>query len=360
MSSHLVLNGVDEAEKARLESYWAKKLPRLQKLLAPFRTDLREIRLTVGHHQQDSHRSWYEGRAVIPLPTGTLAANAENEDPIVVLDRVADALVTEIKRHKERVRRDYISRRKDRDRAGLSAAGPLLQRSVEDGRWEDFFRLLRPHLRSLRDHARRELRRLEQDGTIHRREVTVDDLLDEVLAQAWQRYGNRPRHLSLDLWLIDLLDDVLERWIKQEPRPHASLEAKADEVVPEEVPREDDEEWWAELLGEEETLTLGDLIPAAEGTDAWDQLEADEQSDRLLSPINELPPARRQAFLLSALEDYPTDEIAGLQGRPESEVKKDIELARQTLRDRLLAGGYLQAAGEPATVSSIAGETAGT
>ena len=80
------------------------------------------------------------------------------------------------------------------------------------------------------------------------------------------------------------IDNVLERWIEQEPRPHASLEAKADEVVPEEVPRQDDEEWWAELLGEEETLTLGDLIPDAGGTDAWDQIEPGTLIDRIKPP----------------------------------------------------------------------------
>ena len=168
MSSHLVFNEVDDVVKARLESYWTKKLPRLQQLLIPYPTGLQEIRLTVSHHRQDSRRSWYEVRAVIHLPTGTLAVEANDEDPQVVLDRVADTFVAEIRRHKERVRRDYIFKRKSRNRADLSAAGPQLQRHVEGGRREDFFRLLRPHLRFLRDYARRELRILELEGTLHR------------------------------------------------------------------------------------------------------------------------------------------------------------------------------------------------
>ena len=90
MSSHLVLSGIDDAVKARLEKYWEEKLPRVQRLLVPYPTDLREIRLTVSHHQ-DTHRSWYEGRAVIHLPTGTLAAEANDKDSQVVLDRITDA-----------------------------------------------------------------------------------------------------------------------------------------------------------------------------------------------------------------------------------------------------------------------------
>jgi hypothetical protein len=78
MSTHLVFNGVNDAVKARLESYWAKKLPRLQRLLVPYRKELQEIRLTVYHHQQNSQHTWYEVRGVIHLPTGTLAAEAND------------------------------------------------------------------------------------------------------------------------------------------------------------------------------------------------------------------------------------------------------------------------------------------
>ena len=192
---------------------------------------------------------------------------------------------------------------------------------------------------------------------LHRGEVTVADLLDEVLTRAWQRFADRPRHLPLDLWLTDLLHETLEELIKQEPRPHASLKEKAEEVRPDEVPQVDEQEWWAELLGYEETFTLEDLIPDGEGTEAWDELEAEEQRDRLLALLGELPAAQRQAFLLHALENYDTAEIAMLQDRPESQVKADIEAARQTLRKRLLADGYLQEAGKLAAASNTSKET---
>src|SRR5262249_33944211 len=155
MNSHLVFNDCDDATKAHLETYWQKKLPRLQKLLVPYRTDLQDIRLTVYRHPQSREGSWYEIRAVIYLPTGTLATEAHDKYPELALDHVADTLAAEIKKHKEHVRRDYIFKRKGRNRADLGAAGSLLDRDVEIGRRQDFFRLLRPMLRFLRDHARR-------------------------------------------------------------------------------------------------------------------------------------------------------------------------------------------------------------
>jgi RNA polymerase sigma factor (sigma-70 family) len=205
---------------------------------------------------------------------------------------------------------------------------------VEKGRREDFFERLRKHINFLRPYARRELRSLELGGLLHRSEVSVDDLLD----------------------------DTLEEWIKQEPRRHASLEERADKVSPTvDGPREDEDDWWAPLLGEEETLTLGDLIPDADATEAWEQLDAEEQTDRLLSLLRELPKPQRQAFLLHALENVSTAEIAMLQGRPEGEVKADIEAARRTLKERLLARGDVREAGmaATATAASAASGTAG-
>ena len=65
MSSHLVFNGVDDVIKQRLEAYWSKKLPRLEKLLVPYPADLREIRLTVSHHRHDPQHWFYEARGVV-------------------------------------------------------------------------------------------------------------------------------------------------------------------------------------------------------------------------------------------------------------------------------------------------------
>ncbi len=182
----------------------------------------------------------------------------------------------------------------------------------------------------------------------------MDDLLDQVMVLAYERFANRPRKLSLDLWLTDLLQEALEQWIKQVPRPHLSLEDQVEKVLSDEVPQEDEEEWWTELIGDEETLTLGDLVPGSDGTEVWDKLETEEQRNRLLSLLGQLPPLQRQAFLLHALENYATDEIAMLQNRPEGQVKADIEAARNQLREGLLADGLVEEAGELATASGAA------
>src|SRR5689334_11081487 len=109
MSSHLVFNGVDDAAKADLEQYWTKKkLPRLNKPLVQYDPGRRDIWLTLYRRHHAPPRDWYEARAVIHLPTGTLAAEAEDKAAEAVLDQVTDALAARIERHVARVRKDHV------------------------------------------------------------------------------------------------------------------------------------------------------------------------------------------------------------------------------------------------------------
>jgi DNA-directed RNA polymerase specialized sigma24 family protein len=95
----------------------------------------------------------------------------------------------------------------------------------------------------------------------------------------------------------------VSEWAKEEPRPHASLAEKGEEVHPLEVPQVDELERWATLLGYDEPLMLEDLILDREGTEAWEESESEAQQGWLMSLLGELPAAQRQAFLLHALED---------------------------------------------------------
>ena len=261
---------------------------------------------------------------MVKLPTGTLAAEASDDDPQAVLDRIADKLVEEIRRHKDKARRDYVYKRKGRNRADLSAAGPRLQEHAEARNRDDFFRMLRPHLGFLRDYARREIRMLEQDGTLHRGELSVDDLLDQVMVLAYERFQDRPRRVPLDLWLADLVETPSSGGSSRSPghtprspsepttSRHMSAAGGRGPVVGRAARRRGD-------------APAGRSGPGPQGTEPWTALEAEEQRDRLLAPDRQAAARdRRQAFILHALEGYATDEIAMLQDRSEDEVKADI------------------------------------
>lgn len=286
-----------------------------------------------------------------PIAVSHLGSSLEQ-----ALDGAADTLQKSLKRTLGR--KDSLFKRRARARAEFTAANPLLQRDAEIGNQDEFLKLLRPLLGFLRDHARRELRILEVDGLLPPDQVTAADLLDEVMARAWLRFADRPREISLDLWLANLLDETLDEKIQPAARVKESLSEHADEVLSEDLLQVDDQEWWVWLLGEDETITLGDTIPSGQSASAAEQLEAKELQDRVHALLGALPKVRRQAFVLSVLEAYELFEIAMLQNRPEAEVQADIEAASDTLREQLSAGSRSRSSANHAAAAVTASSTA--
>lgn len=243
----------------------------------------------------------------------------------------ADTLEKTLKR--TLARKDSLFKRRGRVRAEFAAAGPLLESGAAVGTKEDFLTLLRPLLGHLRDHAKRELRMLEINDLLPPDQTTAGDLLNEVMARAWLQFADRPRKVPLDLWLVNLLDETLDETIKPELRLKKSLDHRTDEVHSEKLPQVDDQQWWVWLLGEDETITLGETISSGDSTAAPEQLETRELKDRLHALLGAMPNAQRQAFVLNVLEAYELFEIAMLQDRSETEVQADIANARNTFRE---------------------------
>lgn len=328
MRTHLTFHHVDKVVSSEAESYWEKKLPRFERLLQHYAPDEAELRLTVWHYPE---RVGYEARAVLHLPSGTLVADETDKDLHAALDAAADTLIRVLKKHEERVRHDDVYRRHRWTRANLSAAGPFLQRDLEEGRHEAFFQLLRPALRKLRRYAERELKLLELEGLLPRHEWTIRDLMDELITRAWKRFNERPQHVEMDVWLMDLLHEILSDWTQVGPMESS-----------EEVPAiEAEEAWWSEPLEYKEQLRLEDLIPDYRATTNWEALSGSEQHEKLLQWLSKLPAPQRQAFLLHVLEDYEPSEVAIILDRTEEQVRHDIEQARQFLKNCLEAAGYL-------------------
>jgi RNA polymerase sigma factor (sigma-70 family) len=332
MQTHWVFNGCSALTEQGLTAYWAKKSRRLERLLAHFPGERTNLTFTVHAH---SEPTYYEIRAALSLPTGTLVAEREAADERAALDGVTDVLVGEVKRHKERLRRDYLYQRRRRNRENLSAAGPLVGADAAKGRRQAFFHLLRPLLQSLRAHAGREIRIMELDGVLPDGEVTSDDLVHEVLVRAWDVYDARPMNRPLELWLTELLHDCLDRLTKAHFATYLSeLRARAAASPP-----DDDAEEWQDDFGYTDSPTLEDLLPGYDAGTPWDRLEINEQASRVMNLLRELPDSQRQALTLHTMEGFDLAEIAMIQDRSEPAVAADLEAARQFLREKVAALG---------------------
>ncbi|MCS7161145.1 MAG: sigma factor-like helix-turn-helix DNA-binding protein [Gemmatales bacterium] len=329
MRTHVTFHHCDKPVVEDVEAYWEKKLPRIEHLLQHYAPDAVELRLTVWHHHQ---RIGYQARAVLHLPSGTLVADETAKDLHAALDAAMDTLVQNLKKHEEHIRRDDVYRRHRGRRADVSAAGPILQRDLEQGRHDAFFQLMRPALRTLRRYAQREIRLLELEGLLAERDWSVSELMDALISLAWQRFSQRPKDVAMDVWLMDLLHELLADWTAQRAEQRAE-----DMVIP---PASEGGE--IEPVSYNEQLRLEELVPQSQPLPSWNALSASQQHEKLLQWLSKLPSRPRQAFLLHVLEDYQPSEIAVILRRSEDDIRKYIEQARQHLIHCLQLEGYVQ------------------
>jgi RNA polymerase sigma factor (sigma-70 family) len=297
--------------------------------LTNFPDPLREMWLTV---RGLPHPARFDTKAVVHLPTNTLVAEEVAESWRESFDKVADELTRRIKRHKEKLRGESAYRRKRRRREDFRAAGAQLARDGASLR-EQFFEALRPLMRLIGDHARRELRNSERRGNLRRGEVSVVDVTDEVLVRAWERFDERPAHGRLDLWLMQLLDEVIG-WFASQP---ARVSIESSIVAEEELEKshaDDEGDPYAEFFREHALPTLADVL-SDERSEIWDALDSAEQRARLEDALSRMEPSRRLAFVYHALEGFDPAEIAMIQDRPEEAVIADIEAARVELRQTI-------------------------
>jgi ribosome-associated translation inhibitor RaiA len=112
MPASIVYHGCPDAVRDDVREYWACKRRRLERLLRGVPADERMLRLTLRRP-----RGRYEAHAVLDVRGAILVASAESERLLEALDRVADRLVWEVRRHLEhrrsgargRERRDHVA-----------------------------------------------------------------------------------------------------------------------------------------------------------------------------------------------------------------------------------------------------------
>lgn len=314
---------------------WQPKQRRLQRLLSRYPPERCHLHLTMT---STAGGDLWELRAVLCLPTGTLVTSETGQYLDQVLDKVADELARLIQKHKAEIRHEHLLRRRRRERASQRAAAPFLQEERERKRPAAFFELLKPLLTTVRNHAHRELRIMELEQVIPRGEITADDLTDDVLVAAWEQFTQRPHNMPLDVWLLRLLRDRLAEIKKN--RGAVELSSPVEHVLQTEDDTEDFDPddlqcWLSRALGRPRPISLEDILVDEAAPDSWHQLEVEEEWERILACLSDLPTHQREAFLLSVVDGLDVDEIAMALDRSEMEVRNDIEQTRTTIKQML-------------------------
>jgi len=277
-------------------------------------------------------------RAVMEIPGRSLAVQCSDEILNAAVDKLADALAAALRKYNDlAARHTFRQQRKERNFADLSNGMPMLLEDEKINRKESFFTLLRPRISFLENQARKELKVLELEGIISEHHLAPEELVDEVVVIAWEKFKQRPVDLSLEHWLIRLLYERLQA-IEWEASLFVSLD---DSFHLKEIDRKSEPDWMEEAMDYDEKLTLAELIPDDKPTEEWGFLTDTDQAVHIYSVLQNLPSYARQAYLLHSIEEYNIYDIAEIQGRSEKDVEDDIEVGKESMQSHMGDAGMI-------------------
>jgi len=327
MAEQIVIKRCTKETKEQLKEYWQKKAGRLGRLLRSFAEDQRHLCLTL-----DNNGGRFEGTLVLKLPTGNLRAGHAGENGHYVIDLLVDKMTKEIKKHKGKIRHDDLYRRKSR-RENLKKIVPLLEDEKHRIDKNNFFTLLTPVLRQLEETARHEIIIAQLQSNILPGELTVQDVLDDVLLRAWEQFEDYNNKESLDSWVTKLLHQVIDEKIKDrlsELSIYEELAASDPRYTADSSWVCENEPFWEEPVN----ITINEIFPDEDTLEPWQAMDAEEQLRWLLAHLSTLPVMERRAFTLYFREGLSEEEIAMMQDRSVEEVKANIQNVSDLLVER--------------------------
>jgi DNA-directed RNA polymerase specialized sigma24 family protein/ribosome-associated translation inhibitor RaiA len=329
MSEHMIFQNCSTWQKDTIRSHWSRKLAHLERLLQHFPEDQRELRLNVRRRPDR-----FEVRVVLLLPTGTLVATSSAPMGNDAIDAAANKLAQELRRHRGLIRHDDSWRRKRHHNDTIRHAAVLPESDIREPDRETFFEMLRPLMARLGGHVHHELIMARMQGRIQRRQLTMEDIRDDVILRAWAQFKTKDPTEPMEVWLIRLAHEALDEQVPEVPAV-VSIDDEIGEADSDHAVETDEVTDGQLLLEEPAAVTLDGILPDRRGSEPWQELGLQEQLQWVLMQLSALPHVERRAFTLHLLDGWDPDEIAMIQGRSPAEVRGDIETVQGLLRSRL-------------------------
>lgn len=335
MKIQWVFNNCPEKIKTDARYYWEKKQNKIERLTAAIPKEEKSLRIIFYFHKNKVNQ--YEVRAILEIPGRSLTVHASDMMFSLALDELAELLAAALRKYNELIRHASRQQRKDRSTDDLGAALPLLLEDEKGKRKDSFFRILRPRIKFLEEQASRELKILELEDLIRPDYISPQELVDEVVVQAYERLSSRPIGKKLEHWLNAILYELLRK-LKLELNRYVSLD---EAFRKQELDYNRETDWIPGLFGYEEKMTLAELVPDQEATNQWEKLEEESRQSHIEEVLRSLSGYCRQAYLMHLIEEYNVDEISEIQDRSVEEVSSDIRRAREAMHTYMYDTGMI-------------------
>jgi len=283
-----------------LEKIINQQVEKLDRYLEVFRPELVHLK---GVVEENSAREGIVASLNLRLPSGQMAAQESSTTATAAVKTAFNAVTEQLKKHKELLR----SQHKRLHRGSLKRAGGAVvpfEQTVAAVKLEtvsagDVAGYVDVNLPRLRRFIQRDLDHRESEGRMLPGQISVDEVVDEAIADALGDQYDKPERMKLEPWLYRLSRQAMDR-----------LSARSQ----------------GELH-----IAEKDGIPDA--ADSPEELAARHELIRLVeTTLRGAGHSEREAFILYTIEGFTVEEIADITSHSVEEVRLFIRRARTHLQ----------------------------
>ncbi len=349
MKIQITYKGFDKKDKKDLKKFIAEKASELEHKLGDLiRTDTC-LRGTLEKHNKIP---LVRLGLTLHLPKKDIAAEEEGEENREIIAKVFDELERQGQKYKSRLKNHHLWKRKSRRRqlsfqlaemTSQQAAAPAGEQEKQQA--SGWFDVIRPHLNSLYDFARREITYLQTSHELTPADILPDELIDETIVMAFENRHEKPENLSDKGWLFKLALDILDREIEKnrQRQQTASLETV--------IPEEDIDTEIYEFYQPDEVLKLEDLIAVSAETPEAATVQTEQQT--LHGSLSRLPRNWRRARILYDTVGFEPTEIAAIMAMETAAVESLLAMAEQFIADHAQQTGRFVSFSVTAAMQSV-------
>jgi len=208
------------------------ELEKMEEALAPLREPVRNFPVSVLYITVIRHPTPddYHVRTSLVLPGRTLFTGDRDINPLTAWSRCVRKLVSKVRAYK-----DNLAAKPERTRRQEGTAQEVLPESepdaeqlrqaVETGDYTAFRRAMYVYEEAVRKRAGRWIERYPEFESRLGVAFTLEDLVEEVFLNAFERFDQRPEAVRLGQWLEDLIDPSVKALLKDPAAERENIEA---------------------------------------------------------------------------------------------------------------------------------------
>lgn len=320
---------LEQTERNSAEEAVSKIRDAVESLLPHMEDDAKRLEGRI-HKAAKGHR--YNISLRLHLPSTTLVFRKEGTNFAGLLAEARDALVSQTRRHLDRLRHYHTWRQKAR-RDIIAQHKAIDEDALRREHRALFFKLIEDHLDLLWSYASRELAYREANGDIQAGVLPLRDAVDAILLAGVQAFEKRPPKMDVKDWLYQLTIRTLDAQARQIATTKVADALSLDETPPEPStdPTEADQEFY-EFFQPDDAPTLEALIPYPAAGSPEEHYADYEVARTLHAAIAALPSLWRHALVLVHIEEVPEDEVVEILGISPTELTEILVHARRCLK----------------------------